>query len=62
MCVPLLSPSALPDHAEDQAKRADAEKGAVAHGDLSRARGHRALLHHTAHKEPDPCWIQGGIT
>lgn len=32
-----FSPSALPDHAEDQAKCADAEEGPVAHGDLSRA-------------------------
>lgn len=30
-----FSPSALSEHAEDQAKCADAEEGAVAHGDLS---------------------------
>lgn len=34
-CVFLCSPSALPDHAEDQAKCADTKEGAVAHGDLS---------------------------
>lgn len=57
-----LSPSALSDHAEDQAECADAEEGAAAHGDLPRARGHRAVLYHTVCKEQDSCWIQGRVT